>query len=51
MTEGRMPGVTLARKVLASTVTIAAALAIMLFGSVGEMTAENAGITRTTLAD
>lgn len=39
----------LARKLLASLVTVAAAGALMLFGTVGELTDENAGITRTTL--
>ncbi|WP_456552376.1 hypothetical protein [Blastococcus sp. SYSU D01042] len=36
---------TLTRKLLASLTTVAAAAGLMLFGTVGEMTAANAGIT------
>ncbi len=40
--DARVP---LARRLLASLATVAAAGALMLFGTVGEFTAENAGIT------
>ncbi|WP_255411576.1 hypothetical protein [Blastococcus sp. TBT05-19] len=42
---------TTARKLLASLATIAAAAGLMAFGSLGEITTENAGITRTSSAD
>jgi len=48
---GQVLAVTTARKLLASLATVAAASALMLFGTVGEMTAENAGITRTALVE
>ena len=45
-----MPPVTTARKLLASVATIAAAVGLMVFGTLGEFTVDNAGITRSTVA-
>jgi hypothetical protein len=43
--------VPLARRILASLGIVAAAAGLMAFGTVGEFTAENAGITRSSLVD
>ncbi|MGY1751708.1 hypothetical protein [Blastococcus sp. SYSU D01042] len=40
---------TTARRALASLATIAAAAGLMVFGTLGELTAENSGITRSVL--
>jgi hypothetical protein len=51
--DRRLQGVfvTTTRKVLASVATIAAAASLMAFGTLGEFTAENAGITQSTVAE
>ena len=40
---------TVVRKVLASLVTVGAAAGLMVFGTVGEFTAENAGFSRSSI--
>ena len=44
-----MRPVTLVRKVLASLATVGAAAGLMVFGTVGEFTAENAGFPRSSI--
>jgi hypothetical protein len=46
-----MRPVTLVRKILASLATVAAAAGLMVFGTLGEFTAENAGFPRTSHSD
>ena len=41
----------LVRKVLASLATVGAAAGLMLFGTVGEFTEENAGFPRSSVGD
>jgi len=43
--------VTLVRKVLASLATVGAAAGLMVFGTVGEFTAEDAGFPQSSLGD
>ena len=46
-----MQRVILVRKVLASLATVGAAAGLMVFGTVGEFTAENAGLPRSSIDD
>ena len=46
---GRVRPVTLVRKVLASLAAVGAAAGLMVFGTVGEFTAENAGFPRSSI--
>ena len=46
-----MRQVTVVRKVLASLATVGAAAGMMVFGTVGEFTAENAGFPRSSIDD
>lgn len=41
----------LVRKLLASLATVGAAAGLMIFGTVGEFTAENAGFPQSSLGD
>jgi hypothetical protein len=46
-----MRPVTVVRKVLASLAVVGAAAGLMVFGTVGEFTAENAGFPRSSIVD